>query len=166
MWIGRDSRTFKDIERTLDQLKSLLICTLFDWSHACVLHIVIQFFRPKLFLLFCNIKMLCVHPCEYEGRCFLYLSNGGSLMLLKSTLSSFPRYYSSLFTIPTSVANRIERLQRNFLWGGLGEFKHHLVGWDKMCASLASGGLGIWKLTTFNQSLLGKWLWRFGLEEN
>ena len=26
--------------------------------------------------------------------------------------------------------------------------------------------LGVWKLTTFNHSLFGKWLWRFGLEEN
>ena len=32
--------------------------------------------------------------------------------------------------------------------------------------SFALWGLGIRKLTTFSQSLLGKWLWRFGLEEN
>ena len=32
--------------------------------------------------------------------------------------------------------------------------------------SFALWGLGIRKLTTFSQFLLGKWLWRFGLEEN
>ena len=31
----------------------------------------------------------------------LYLSKGGRLMLLKSTLSSLPTYFLSLFTIPT-----------------------------------------------------------------
>jgi len=40
----------------------------------------------------------------------LYLSKGGRLMLLKSTLSSLPTYFLSLFTIPTHVANRIEKL--------------------------------------------------------
>ena len=92
----------------------------------------------------------------------MYLSKGGRLTLLKSTLSSLPTYYLSLFTIPTHVAIKIERLQRDFLWG---DSKTYLVGWDKVCAPLKSGGLGVRKLTAFNKVLLGKWLWRFGIEE-
>ena len=84
-------------------------------------------------------------------------------MLLKSTLSSLPIYFLLLFTIPTHVANKIEKLQRDFLWG---DSKTHLVGWDKICTPIANGGLGIRKLTTFNKALLGKWLWRFGKEED
>lgn len=96
----------------------------------------------------------------------LYLSKGGQLTLLKSTLSSLPTHFLSLFTIPTSVAKRIERLQRNFLWGGMGEeFKHHLVGWDTVCSPVEGDGLGAHKLVDFNSAFLGKWLWRFGMEE-
>ena len=59
----------------------------------------------------------------------LYLSKGGRLTLLKSMLASLSTYYLSFFTIPKHVVARIERLQRNFLWEGLGEgFHHHLVG--------------------------------------
>ena len=39
----------------------------------------------------------------------LYLSKGGRLTLLKSTLLSLPTYYLSLFTIPQHIADRLER---------------------------------------------------------
>jgi hypothetical protein len=58
------------------------------------------------------------------GWKILYLSKGGRLTLIKSTLSNLPTYYLSLFPIPVGVANCIEKLHRDFLWGGIGnEFK-------------------------------------------
>ena len=40
----------------------------------------------------------------------LYFSKGGRLTLLKSTLSSLPTYYLSLFTVLISVAKRLEKI--------------------------------------------------------
>ena len=47
-----------------------------------------------------------------------YLSKGGRITLIKSTLASIPIYQMSIFRMPKSVANRLEKLQRDFLWGG------------------------------------------------
>jgi hypothetical protein len=97
----------------------------------------------------------------------LYLSKGGRLTLLKSTLSSLQTYFLSLFTIPISVAQRIKKLQRNFLWEGMGDVvKYHLVSWDQVCSPITYGGLGVKNLILFNKALLGKWLWHFGSEES
>ena len=98
---------------------------------------------------------------KLSGWKWLYLSKGGRLTLLKSTLSSLSTYYLSLFTIPKAVASRLECIQRNFLWGSSTEcFKYPLVAWKKVCLPRELGGLGIRKLLPFNQALLGKWLLR------
>jgi hypothetical protein len=92
----------------------------------------------------------------------LYLSKGGRVTLIHSTLSSIPTYFLSLFLIPVSVAKKLERLQREFLWSGLGdETKFHLVNWNRVCSPIKVGGLGVRNIIKFNQALLGKWLWRF-----
>ncbi|KAG2695344.1 hypothetical protein I3760_07G009500 [Carya illinoinensis] len=95
----------------------------------------------------------------------LYLSKGGRVTLIKSTLSNLSTYFLSLFPISACVATRIEKLYRDFLWSGLGEeHKFHLVSWAKVCRPIQSGGLGIKNLRMFNRALLGKWLWRYNME--
>lgn len=86
----------------------------------------------------------------------MYLSKGGWVTLIKSTLLSPPTYFLSIFPISAMVVNRMEKLQRDFLWGSdEGVHKFHLINWEKVCSSISCGGLGIQRLQMFNKALLG-----------
>ena len=96
-----------------------------------------------------------------------YISKGGRLTLIRSTLSSLPIYFLSLFRMPKTVCSRLEKIQRDFLWGGGNhERKPHLVNWKTVCQEKSRGGLGVRGLSLMNQALLCKWCWRFANERD
>jgi hypothetical protein len=74
----------------------------------------------------------------------MYLLKGGWLTLFKGTLSNLPMYYLSLFPISVGVDNRLDRLQQDFLLGGIrDEAIFHLVDWNRICTPVKLGGLGV-----------------------
>ena len=91
-----------------------------------------------------------------------YISKGGKLTLIRSTLSSLSIYFLSLFRMPRFVRLRLEKIQRDFLWGGETlDSKPHLVKWDTVCSDRRMGGLGVRRLHLLNKVVLCKWIWRF-----
>ena len=91
-----------------------------------------------------------------------YISKGGRATLIRSTLSSLPIYYLSLFRMPQKVCARLERIQRQFLWGGTANVKKiSLVKWATVCTDKRKGGIGIKSYSNMNKALLSKWSWRF-----
>ncbi|RVW18513.1 hypothetical protein CK203_102885 [Vitis vinifera] len=65
------------------------------------------------------------------------------------------------YIMPKIVARRLEKVQRDFLWGG-GNLKGkiHLVNWEVVCTDKENGGLGLRKLAMLNKALLGNRIWR------
>ncbi|KAK3198650.1 hypothetical protein Dsin_022065 [Dipteronia sinensis] len=81
-----------------------------------------------------------------------FLSKGGRLVLIKSVLSSISTYYMSVFKVPVSVAQAMERLQRSFFWGdGVERRKVHAVDWGTICKRKSQGGLGIGRVLDKNK---------------
>lgn len=63
----------------------------------------------------------------------------------------------SLFRFPKGISLRLEKIQRNFPWGGANLVKKiHLVNWNAICLRKEFSGLGIRNISTYNKALLGK----------
>ena len=96
-----------------------------------------------------------------------YISKGGRLMLIRYTLSTLPIYLLSLFRLPKRVKSRLEKIQRDFLWGGNSHSrKIHLVNWKIVSQGKSKGGLSIRNLDMLNRALPSNWVWRYMMEED
>lgn len=70
-------------------------------------------------------------------------------------MGNLPTYYLSIFTTPTGVVDKTEKIRRKFLWGGNDEKKKiHWVSWDKVIASKEVGGLGVRSIRALNIRLI------------
>jgi hypothetical protein len=68
----------------------------------------------------------------------------------------------SLFTIPSSLCDEIEKMMNSFWWGHSGAQNKgiHWMSWDKLAMHKNDGGMGFKSLSAFNLSMLGKQGWR------
>ena len=58
-------------------------------------------------------------------------------------MSNLPIYIMSLFRMPRGVSSRLEKIQRDFLWGSSStKRKIHLIKWKDVCLSRGGGGGG------------------------
>ncbi|RVW40948.1 putative ribonuclease H protein [Vitis vinifera] len=110
--------------------------------------------------------------CEAKKESLLYLSwillwfeaaSGLKINLEKSMVIPVGEVEGVLdMAAEIGLARRLEKLQRNFLWGGAnGGNKAHLIKWEVVCTDKKKGGLGLRKLIWLNKALLSKWIWRF-----
>ncbi|CAI9266205.1 unnamed protein product [Lactuca saligna] len=90
------------------------------------------------------------------------LSFGGRMNLAKPVLGNLPTFYLSLFAAPLGVIETLEKIRRNFIWGGTNnEHKIRWVTWDTILAPKEAGGLGMGSIKAMNLALLAKWKWKF-----
>ncbi|GKV32323.1 hypothetical protein SLEP1_g40939 [Rubroshorea leprosula] len=103
-------------------------------------------------------KMAHILNCKQGAFPCKFLSLGGRITLLNSVLSNIPVYLMSVHLLPKGVILSLDKIRRNFLWGGEeGKRKTSWVCWDTVCKSKMEDGLGVKELRSFNLALLGKW---------
>lgn len=82
---------------------------------------------------------------------YSYLSKGGKITLINSSLVSLPIYQLFVFKALVSTYKAIEKTWRNFFWNHSEEDrKMHLIRWSVITSPKDKGGLGISRIKDTN----------------
>jgi hypothetical protein len=96
---------------------------------------------------------------SWSSKC---LSKAGREVLIKSVLQSIPTYFMSLFTLPSSLCDEIEKMMNSFWWDHNSSNSRglHWLSWERLSTPKAFGGMGFKSLKAFNMAMVGKQTWK------
>ncbi|XP_077232359.1 uncharacterized protein LOC143869136 [Tasmannia lanceolata] len=114
-------------------------------------------------------KRLSSHDCQplltkIRSRLGMWnnkkLSRAGRIELIKAVLTSFQIYWSATYNIPKEILLEIEKIFRNFLWGGFDQQNQYSpIAWASVCRPKREGGVGIRSVVDINRASQLKLLW-------
>jgi hypothetical protein len=86
------------------------------------------------------------------------LSQAGKEVLIKSVAQAIPSYCMSVFLLPMSIGDEIEKMLNSFWWGikENGSKGIRWMSWDKLTMRKEWGGMGFRNIYGFNLAMLGK----------
>ncbi|GAU37962.1 hypothetical protein TSUD_269770 [Trifolium subterraneum] len=105
---------------------------------------------------------------SWRGRA---LSKAGKEIMIKSVLQAIPSYVMSMFILPTSLIDDIEKMINAFWWrsGTINNNNNkgiHWLAWERLACPKAHEGLGFRNFEAFNKAMVAKQVWNIVQKPN
>jgi hypothetical protein len=81
--------------------------------------------------------------------------------MIKSIMQSIPTYVMSIFLLPSTLLDDIEKMLNSFCWGHSGNNGRGFqwLSWERLSVSKDYSGMSFKNLQAFNLAMLGKQAW-------